>query len=262
MNQTNMLYSAPTRGCGRRKAGGVYAECRLGSGGIPVDDCIVDPPLVVDESALALPKRGNVLRTLDPRNAGPGSVWHIFDRVGESFYPNVADKVEEVRRMGESRRLNAANIDFAKITPATRLVLAHPRAHLINFEAAYTAYAADSSWPPQGWICPRRRTVHTRDVIPAQMCAAAWWRDLEGGEALAESVATPASGARAVRRHMPWGSYDGWERLRGFVPVYATAIFMILPISGLAVIEGAHGEHTSALKLAQQAGVPVALVRE
>jgi hypothetical protein len=231
----------------------VYAECALGPGGIPVDACIVDPPIVVDEVALALPKRGSVLRTFD---SGASPTWHIIDRVGESHYPHVADVVEEVRQMGASRRLNTAAIDFSKITPDTKLMLAHPRAHIVNIAAVYAAYG---DWPPAGWVCPRRRTAHTCATAPAQMCAAAWWRDLDAADAVPGPVSLSP---RVARRVMPWGAYMGRSRPRDPSPIYAAAIFMILPLTRLVVIEGAHGEHKAGLAMARRAALPVVISQE
>lgn len=251
----------PPRGCGYRKAGGVYAECALGPKGVPVDNCIVDPPIIVDESALQLPKRGSVLRAWG--DAEP-LVWHLFDRIGEQFYPNVADKVEEVRIRGESRRLNSGSIDFSKITPATRLILLHRRAHIANSAEVYRAYGA---WPPPAWVCPRHWPAHDGEAVctapPAEMCAAAWWRDLaEGAFTLGDAPDPehPDTRLRSVRRVMPGLSYDGWARPAGVTPRYQTAIFMILPLTRLAVVRGDCGEHEASLQAAQRAGVPVELV--
>ena len=238
------------RGCGLRKAGGVYAECTLGEGGVPVDACIVDPPLLVDEVALQLPKRGSVLREW-------GGHWHLLDRVGEQFYPNVADKVEEIRLRGESRRLNVHSIDFAKITPATRLVLLHRRAHITN---AADYYQTGDGWQQPGWQCPKHLPQHNKLAhAPDEMCAGLWWRDLVEG-------ITPLHNAEApglpvpVRRDLPAQAYAGWARPTGVTPIYACAVFMILPLSRIAVVRGEHDEHIAPLATAQRAQVPVALV--
>jgi hypothetical protein len=242
MNSTNLL----PRGCGYRKAGGVYAECLLSPVGQPLEHFIVDPPIPVDATALQLPARGNVLR---PWN----NAWHLFDRVGEQFYPHVADKVEEIRQRGESRRLNAKTLDFSKITRETRLVLLHRRAYIANMAEFYTALG---EWPPAEWSCPKHLPHHeSRDVHPTEMCAGLWWRDLVEG--IAHIEGDPWG---RVRRKMPGQAYRGWSRPDGVDPHYHLAIFMILPLTRLAVVRGASGEHDAPFKAAQRANLPVELV--
>ncbi len=250
MTHSPVFTDARPRGCGMRKAGGAYAECLLGEGGLPVLSCLVDPPIVVDEAALQIPKRGNVLREW-------AGAWHLFDRVGAQFYPNVADKVEEIRARGESRRLNAHSTDFSRITPESRLVLLHPRAHIVNVADYYPAFG---NWRPADWRCPKHLAPHESAAhAPDEMCAGVWWRDLvEGVTPLAQ--VDPTGPLVPVRRDLPAQHYFGWARPDSVTPLYACAIFMILPLTRIAVVRGAHGEHEAALAAAERAQIPVALV--
>jgi hypothetical protein len=247
------------RGCGYRIAGGVYAECNLSPNGRPLNEFIVDPPIVVNEADLQLPKRGNVLREWR-------DVWHLFDRIGEQFYPNVADKVEEIRARGESRRLNARSIDFSKITRDTRLVLLHPRAHIVNVADYYQGFGECgllmATATPTHWACPKSLPRHQSPAhLPREMCAGVWWRDLVEGVVPTDDVDRHAP-LKRVRREMPGQSYFGWARPDGVTPAYQTAIFLILPLTRIAVVRGVHGEHDAPLKAASKAKVSVELVDE
>ena len=130
------------RGCGDREPGGVYAECGLSSGGSPLEAFLVDPPLPLPEGKgkeeLAnkpqLWVRTARTDAADPTSEyvvmNPGTDQPIVDLliwVGEEHYPHVADYIEEVRRLGASRKLNP-NLDLSQLTRYSRMVMAHPSA--------------------------------------------------------------------------------------------------------------------------------------
>jgi hypothetical protein len=235
------------RGCGRRKEGGIYAECGLSKHGKPVEHFLVDPPLLVDAEVLGLTTIGVKLIQVE-------GVWHIFDIVGAEHYPNVADFVEEVRVMGASRRL-AKTLDFAKLTSDSKLVLLHRRAHIDNTEEYFTPMG---TWMPSSWHCPKYLLEHeAADHLPA-MCAGLWWHDIEwaGTELLTEQNEMVASVAR-IRRRMPGFRYDAWARPAGIQPQYRLAAFMVLPITNLAVIRAQDGSHRDSLRAAERAHLPV-----
>ena len=150
------------RGCGSRVVGGVYAEVKTGDEGVPIEAFLVDPPSPVDAQALGLTDKGVRLVQL-------GDTWHVFDIIGENYYPYVADFVEEGRRMGVSRRL-PSNLDFSKIDPEkSRLVLLHRRAIITNVEEA--------GFLNLSHICPKGIAGHEAGVL-SEMCAGLWWHDL------------------------------------------------------------------------------------
>lgn len=242
-----MRSSVPSRGCGRRKEGGIYAECGLSESGKPVEHFLVDPPLLVDADALGLTSIGVKLIQVE-------DIWHIFDIVGAEHYPNVADFVEEVRVMGASRRL-AKTLDFSKLTLDSKLVLLHRRAQIDNAEAYFAPMGV---WLPSSWYCPKHLLEHeVPDHLPG-MCAGLWWHDLErsGTEPLKERGGAVTSPPR-IKRRMPAFSYDAWARPDGIQPQYRLAIFMILPITNLAVIRAQDGSHRESLQIAQRAHLPV-----
>ncbi len=232
--------SSVSRACGRRIRGGVYAETRLSEDGLPIEYFIVDPPTPVELSQLGLAAVGVQLIEIN-------GVRHIFDVVGQEFYPYPADYVEETRRLGASRRL-PANLDFSRLEPGSRLVLIHARAVIENFN--------DYPQPPDV-ECPKGIYPHSLSPLRA-MCAGLWWHDLP--DPSDESDASFPNGQ--VQRQIEGGTvYRGHPRLEGVVPSYRHGVFLSLPISNLAVIQG--GEATErTYEAACNSGLPVYLEEE
>ena len=231
------------RGCGRRVAGGVYAETRISrDGGQPLEFFLVDPPQVVDLNRLGLTAVGVRLVEIE-------GVWQIFDIVGEEHYPYPADYVEETRLKGASRRLSR-NLDFSKISPQSHLVLVHRKAILQNFH----------QYPqPPVVECPKMLAAHA--VAPLEeTCAGLWWHDIHAtdGEML--------ENGRILRKLAGGIQYHAWARPHNVRPEYQHGIFMMLPITNLAVIRGRNaGEMAVAeqsFQAASKSGLPVYLEEE
>jgi hypothetical protein len=226
--------SPATRACGRRIRGGVYAETRLSEVGMPTEYFIIDPPTPVEINELGLASVGVQLIEIK-------GVHHVFDVVGQEFYPYPADFVEETRRLGASRRL-PANLDFSRLGPGSRLVLIHARAVIENF--------TDYPGPPQV-DCPKGIDVHTRSPL-LEMCAGLWWHDLPE---------EPDESGWALRQIEGGTEYRGYPHPDGVVPSYQHGVFLSLPISNLAVIQG--GEATERnYQAATNCGLPVYLEEE
>src|SRR5690349_15901507 len=196
------------RGCGVRQRGGVYFECGQSPGGRPVEDFLFDPPIVVPDG-FRIPTRGVLLVERE-------GIWHVVDRVGNEFYPSPADMIEECRRYGLSRRL-PGNIDFSKLTPASRILLVHDRAWVDN--------CADFA----PWTCPKGHASHAFDQEPP-MCSGVWWEDVR-------DVAALAPGIRHVRRQMPAFDYEARRAPDGVEGRYRQAFFASFPCSRLAVVK-------------------------
>jgi hypothetical protein len=204
---------AVVRGCGTRVKNGVYAETLLGPDGHPIECFIKDPAMPIDAQAMGLTQIGIKLIEHD-------GVTHIFDWVGEGYYPNVSDFIEEVRRFGASRRL-PSNLDFSKLSVSSRLILLHSRALTPGFDPP-----VDS---PQR--CPRIiKAMHDRLSLPidTHICAAQWWADHDAKERL-------LPGERYTRE-MPSFSYAAQQRPGPYVPLSKVGIFMTLPIHQIAVV--------------------------
>lgn len=223
------------RSCGTRQPGGVYAETGMSPHGSPVEDFIVDPHLPFDVAKAGLTARGVQLVEID-------GVYHVFDIVGKKYYPNVADYVEEVRRMGASRRL-ASNLDFSKLGPGSKLVLLHEKAIIENHGEYPVPHCPKGLEHPEG-----------------EMCAGHWWQDFAEKD-LDEAI--PGLGRARSFLHF---AYRAAARPKDVEPVYRHGIFMMLPISNLAVIKGRNEtEEQKANKNYQAAlnsGIPVYLEEE
>ncbi len=150
-----LVTSGGRRGCGYRQPGAAYLAVPLGPGGRPVEEFLIDPPVVVDDpGALGLTSIGT---TMIER----GGITHVLDIVGREHYPTVLAFVDEARRMGISRRISR-NSDFSKITPASRLLLLHPHADIANAPEFPTSEA-----------CPCQVPEHVAEGF-TDMCARLW----------------------------------------------------------------------------------------
>jgi hypothetical protein len=177
---------------------------------MPVEHFLLDYPIRVPPDLL------NSLSHIGVQMFNRNGVWHLADRIGRTYYPNVADLIEEIRRYGLSRRL-PATLDFSQLTWDSRILLVHDRAYIENF----------SEWPT--WSCPKGRVDHFPSSHPAFCCAGLWWEDVDGGE--------PGEG-RHVLRQMPSFSYAGRTRPEGVEPVYTPAFFASFPPTRLVVVAG------------------------
>lgn len=254
--------SNPERGCGRRKKGGTYAVLPLGPVGHPPEFFLVCPPQLLQ---------------FDPPVQGQRPVWydqtlHLVDWVGSTYYPNVADFVEEVRRMGLSRRVEPDLLNTVINTPqpdcptakvgealsrSSRLLTVHAHGHIWNIEDYGVPY----------WTCPKNREGHGFVDAPPAMCAGAFWWDVEGANAVVELAAEPDSDPapeRLVRREMPSFWYPAHSRPDGVEPVYSPAIFAAWSIARFEVVYGEDGEHEGACEVLDtlQLSVPWEVVPE
>lgn len=229
----SVLPSMP-RGCGRsRKQGGVYAVTPTSPYGTPLEDFLWCPPKLLNFD-------------IAPRGQTPVvhlGTYHLIDWIGAQHYPNVADWIEETRVGGISRIINWRSLELDRLTADSRLIVVHPRAHIHNL----------SEYGPVFWPCPRRVVEHVAHVgLPApEMCAGAYWWDVEGGEVLepASQDGTEQHGAGPlVRRVMPAFTYIGHARPPHVDPVYSPAMFGAFPIARLEVVRGEHGEHEPAVE--------------
>ena len=230
------------RGCGSRVVGGVYAEVKTGSDGVPLEAFLIDPPSPVDAQALGLMDRGVRLMLIN-------GVWHIFDIVGEKHYPYPADFVEEGRRLGFSRRL-PSNLDFSKIDPEkSRLILLHRRAIITNPD--------ESGFLTLDHTCPKGIAEHEAGRLNG-MCAGFWWHDLSPKDVDQNGMREIQGGTRYQAEVRPKGSAKA-ERALG--------IFLTLPISNLAVIRGRSAQENARVekiykKVAGQSKLAVHLEEE
>jgi len=196
----------------------------------------------VDALALGLTDKG--VRLIDI-----GGIWHVFDIVGEKYYPYVADFVEEGRRMGISRRL-PQNLDFEKLDPVqSRLVLLHRKALITNVQEA--------GFLERYHVCPKALPEHEEGLLDG-MCAAFWWQDFDARALDEDGIRTMKNGDQYIGRLRPQGRAKVEREL---------AVFMSLPITNLAIIRGRNAEENARVeevyeKVAEQSKFEVTLEDE
>jgi hypothetical protein len=150
-----LVTSGQRRGCGYRQPGGAYFAVPLAPGGRPVEEFLIDAPVVIEDAArLGLTSVGLAVFERD-------GVTHVVDIVGREHYPTVAEFVDEARRLGVSRRA-PRTVDFAQITAQSRLLLAHAHADIAN--------AAEF---PTDAVCPCHVQEHVSSGFQG-MCARLW----------------------------------------------------------------------------------------
>jgi len=269
MNDIGLTQSpAGGRGCGSRRAGGVYACTATSADGLPWYKFLYDPPI---------PFTGDRFRGIQPAPAEmaqglPDEYAPFIDMVGKDAYPTVPAFVEEGRRYGFSRYVRET-FDFSQLAgrqPA--LLFIHWRA--ITVWEHGTCVRGLNFWP-----CP-------------------WWQEMCGPYASEDAVieldewevvADEHYGhclfhtwPLAYRAHekiddqgrvgMPWGSFNPLNVLttedrercdmacaQGAYPttVYEPGVFMFLPITHFEVVEYVP-EDCNVI----EAGVPIAVVEE
>lgn len=237
-----MSLGSSERGCGKRTKGGIYAEVPLDPNGVPLEHFLLEPPVELDVEELGLSPIG--VKLFD--RAG---TTHVLDWIGEEYYPNVADMVEEIKHLGLSRRL-PKTLDFSRLGPGSRIMLVHRRAFVRNWRDLADDVVA-------GAFCPKRREEDHNSETPAFVpCIGAWWHDLDEIQVEGENGSSP-------RRVMPAFEYIGWPRGE-FKPEYGSpALFASFPIANLAVINDPEGKtHEAALANAEAAGLPVNVEEE
>lgn len=245
--------------------------CGLSPYGRPVEEFLLDPPQVLDVKALGIPSIGVHLVDLGPLGR------QAVDRVGLTHYPNVADFVEETRRLGVSRKM-PPGFPFKELGRDAMLLLAHDRAWIGNaylYQAERVRMGREHSISEYGAVktaeavtryCPREIEDHRAEDFLG-MCAALFWEDVEGGDltVTAEEAIALGGGAireRAVDRKIASTEYFGFRRPEGVRPDYAPALFMAVPILGFEVIEADDGSHEAAADRASASAIPVSVCAE
>lgn len=224
---------AGERGCGTRVAGGTYIEvglvppgAALRGMGRPVEDFLLDPPVKL-HPAMDFSDRGvNIIE--QPATDGR-VIHHVVDVVGERYYPNVADFVEEVRHMGLSRRIQST-VPFGLLTQHSRIILVHRKAWVNHWPELRNPTGNNQDI---GYRCPRELT--TPDALHRRgeaMCAGVWWEDLD------PDTVRPSPTLGLVERDMPSFSYTGKPRPDSVDTDYESAFFASFPISRLVVVKG------------------------
>lgn len=242
-----------SRGCGTRAQRGIYLVQHLGPDGLPLEAFMVDPTAESDLRALGITSIG--VQLIDH-----GGTHSVFDMVGSSHYPNVADFLEEARRHGVSRRL-PKNLPFEQITPASRLVLLHQRAVILDRDRL-----AGPGWPPvlccqdilAMWLAEHGRSLHGYQPPhwphdAHDMCSRYWYLDVAGTHVadgrLKRQIGDTTYPVPALRP-------DGEGR-------YLPGPFAVFCPTGIEVIRADDGSHEALVEqLVQRANLPVEVCDE
>jgi len=236
------------RGCGYRIVAGIYAESTVegvflrGADGSPesFERCLYDPPIVVDPARIGVSEIG--VHLIDYPTKDGGTVTHVLDIVGATYYPDVLGFIAEARAHGVSRRI-PSTIDFSRLSARSRIVLINARAWIDNAAEYFAARGAHE------WTCPKELGDHIDPTDPPAMCASLFAEDLDGAL---------DGGARDVVRTVGATTYRGRVRPECVVPRYRHAIFASFPVSSIAVIRDLHGStHEVPLARASRASLPV-----
>lgn len=170
-------------------------------------------------------------------------VYHVADRVGKKYYPNVLDIVEEGRWIGCSRRCEG--IDYSLLTRESRLLLIHERAFIDN-RLSYLINI-NSEEERQIFRCPQGHPHHTYDALlaaamerqPVEMCAGFFRHDLRYGISNWDDHVKASEKGERIIVHRPLACgrvYGGYGQPIGITPVYQDAIFMSLPLGGIEIV--------------------------
>ena len=245
------------RGCGKRQRGGIYMETGLAPAGQgkPLEYFIICPPHKVNMVKLGL-------TPISPLVFQKEGVWHVMDFVGEKYYPNVADMLEEIRHFGLSRRMGK-DMNFKKLTAQSRILLVHRKAYMDHNDPYWRDYRVIPGLPHQP--CPKEMQMH--DALPEAskktkyvqvMCAGLYWQDLELKDTECE-----AENERDVVRKVGDTTYNGALQPESIGPEYYPAMFASFPISRLVVVEDpVENLHEDGLEVARKSSLPVDLVGE
>jgi hypothetical protein len=238
-----------TRGCGKRKAGGIYAFTGCSDNGFPWQHFLIDPIIHMPQGALDDMGITPVGMTVRQRQTAVGpftTMYDLWDWIGAAHYPNTADYIEEGIVHGFSAYL-PANLDFSKLTKQSRRLMIHPRAYLLNMHEFY----ANRDFP----FCPTEKLNHedfgieTTDV----MCPGLLWETIEGGQA----AGSDEKEKRRVRRHTPSVTYYGSCPPEGVTPNYDPGLFMWLHFTLQVIEDVADKTHERALEKLKASGTEI-----
>jgi hypothetical protein len=84
---TPLVTSGARRGCGYRQPGGAYFAVLPGPGGRPVEEFLIDPPILIDAVRLGATSVGVTLIERD-------GITHVLDIRGREHCPTVASLVD------------------------------------------------------------------------------------------------------------------------------------------------------------------------
>ena len=277
------------RECGFRKEGGVYAVVPTSSKfGKPVEDFILCKPLPINREEYNLSNIGVKLIDISQPcflckgvvtkgvktcqncfGTGKETITHIFDIIGQDNYPNVADFIEETRRLGVSRRLELGDTkQYARLSSRSRLFCLHQRAVISNPGDIYKPMKLTELARLNRAGCVKNLPEHKvkgednkRYLLQAGLnyppgCSALYWNVLQEGAELIPETGENEEYNHFAERKLVSGTYRGYALRENVKPVYGLGIFASFPLSRLEVVNPG-GEYEEKFTKASFAGVDV-----
>lgn len=233
------------RGCGRRKAGGVYACNHLSPHGKPLEHFLFCPPVRVNLSEVGLTAVGMVVFEREGKK-------HLMDWIGSTYYPYVTDWVEEVRRFGMSARIAPGLC--ASISLGSRIFPVHAHAWMEDVTPWEKVRVDMKTLGYRFEWCPKDLPEHAAvDERPGGMCSGLWWSDVKEKKRHAPET---------IERKMPSFTYAAVAKPKARVE-YSSAIIGSFPITQIEVInDPIGGLHEQSLEWALKSTLPVKLMDE
>lgn len=242
------------RGCGKtRDIAGVYAEVGFSPFGSPLEDLLIDPIAFCDVEKWGISTRQP---TLIENN---GRV-DVFDWIGEDSYPNKADFLEEVRRLGLSRRLELSENQYSQLTEDSRIFPIVPKAYIepellaeIKPHELHSMTNIGYTWD----ICPHNS--HDPMALLSEPCASYLWRRTDIGTTQIEKF---VGVTRYVERQMPAFTYSGVSSCDEFLDadpdLFKPGFVASFRIGRLAVVKDPYeASHREKLKKMRGCGIRV-----
>lgn len=218
------------RGCGTRGPGGIYFEFNTGPGGRPLEDFLLCPPQPIDPAWGLTPVSTRVIENC------------ILDWIGEGYWPNVADYLEEVRNFGVSARL-PKNLDFSKLTRNSLFCPVHSR----GLNHSWNVY------PERQYACPSG--LHEANEGP---CAGYHWEDITEGMPRDSHFYLK----RPTQRQMPSFMYTANARPDAVIPEFEPAVIACFPCTRIVVVRGDGFDESYEKASAASGEIPVVPVDE
>jgi len=109
------------RGCGRRKAGGLYICSELNDHGLPLEHFLIDPPVPYEGERFRAPQ-------IFEKDGKP----HVLMWIGSEHYPIPPDYIEETRVKGASKRI-PVGFPIEKLEPGSMMFLIHEKAIIESY---------------------------------------------------------------------------------------------------------------------------------
>lgn len=250
--------SAGPRGCGKaRQAGGVYLETGFSEYGAELEEFLIDPVVQINPYEIGLSPRAPLLFQ---SNTSANS-YHVFDWVGAEHYPNAVDFLEEVRRMGLSRRCELSDREYNLLSPESRIMVVmadtwiEPDAIIRCNQRFLDMRKVGYRWEK----CPQE--FHFRDT--PDTCAGWHWHTIRG-KVTSHPDYSPFLDTEYVTREMPWGSYNGATPFPELdAAMKKPGVIACFPIGRIAVVkDNEDNTHKGKIRRLKNCSLRVDLVEE